>query len=62
MADYRIRQATLDDIPVLVRHRIEMFAAIGVPIDADAVARAFEQWLTKHKDQIPLPAEQAVGR
>ena len=47
MADYRIRQATLDDIPVLVRHRIEMFAAMGVPVDADAVAGAFEQWLTK---------------
>ena len=44
---YRIRQATLDDIEVLVHHRFAMFSDMGVPLDAAALAPAFAQWLRK---------------
>jgi GNAT superfamily N-acetyltransferase len=43
--DYRIRTATLDDADVLVRHRIGMFTDMGVPLDAEALDRAFREWL-----------------
>ena len=42
---YRIRPATLDDIDVLVRHRIGMFTDMGVPLDAAALAESFRAWL-----------------
>lgn len=45
MSDYRIRVATLDDLDVLVHHRIAMFQDMGVPLDATAVAGAFRPWL-----------------
>ena len=45
MPDYRVRTGRLDDIPVLVRHRIDMFAALHVPIEHDAVVAAYGRWL-----------------
>jgi GNAT superfamily N-acetyltransferase len=45
MSDYRIRVATLDDLDVLVHHRIAMFEDMGVPLDAPAIAGAFRPWL-----------------
>jgi hypothetical protein len=40
MTDYRIREATLDDVDVLVHHRIAMFTDMGSPMDAQAVSLA----------------------
>ena len=45
MSDYRLRVATLDDVDVLVHHRIAMFQDMGVPLDATAVDGAFRPWL-----------------
>ena len=45
MTDYRIRAATLDDVDVLVHHRIAMFQDMGVALDAAAVDAAFRPWL-----------------
>jgi GNAT superfamily N-acetyltransferase len=45
MADYRIRAATLDDIDILVHHRLAMFTDMGSPMDANAVGRAFRAWV-----------------
>ena len=45
MADYRVRTATIDDVDVLVHHRIAMFQDMGVPLDAAAVDAAFRPWL-----------------
>src|SRR5258706_16426399 len=45
MPDYRIRVATLDDLDVLVHHRIAMFQDMAVPLDAAAVDAAFRPWL-----------------
>ena len=42
---YGVRSATLDDIDVLVRHRIGMFTDMGVPLDAAALGEAFRAWL-----------------
>ena len=47
MSDYRIRPATLDDVDVLVRHRVAMFSAMGTSFDADVVTKAFRDWVTK---------------
>ncbi len=44
-AEYRIRTATLGDADVLVRHRIGMFTDMGVVVDAEALGRAFREWL-----------------
>ena len=41
----RIRPATLDDLDVLVRHRISMFTDMGVPLDAAALDESFRAWL-----------------
>lgn len=43
--DYVLRAATLDDLDVLVHHRVAMFTDMGVPIDAAAVGAAFAAWL-----------------
>src|SRR5262245_3627374 len=48
MSDYRIRQATLADADVLVRHRTAMFEDMGVAIDREAVGTAFRAWLMEH--------------
>jgi GNAT superfamily N-acetyltransferase len=45
MSTYRVREATLDDIDVLVGHRLGMFADMGVTIDRPSVAAAFGRWL-----------------
>ena len=45
MTDYHIREATLDDMDVLVRHRLAMFAEMGRAFDAVLVAQLFRDWL-----------------
>jgi GNAT superfamily N-acetyltransferase len=45
MSDYRLRVATLDDLDVLVHHRVAMFQDMGVALDAAAIAGAFGPWL-----------------
>ena len=47
MPDYRIRAATLADVDALVHHRIAMFREMGTAIEADSVAKAFGDWVTK---------------
>jgi GNAT superfamily N-acetyltransferase len=47
MTDYRIRPAALDDVEVLVHHRVAMFSDMGTPMDADAVARVFRNWVIR---------------
>jgi len=42
---YHVREATLDDVDTLVRHRVAMFADMGRTFDAAAVERAFRAWL-----------------
>ena len=46
MPDYRIRPATAGDIEMLVHHRVAMFTDMGTPMDADAVARSFREWVS----------------
>jgi GNAT superfamily N-acetyltransferase len=50
MSTYRVREATLDDIDVLVGHRLGMFADMGVTLDRPNVAAAFSGWL---REMIP---------
>jgi GNAT superfamily N-acetyltransferase len=45
---YRVRPATLDDLDVLVRHRVAMFTDMGAPVDATLLAREFRRWLGVH--------------
>ncbi len=45
MLDYSIREATLDDIDILVHHRLAMFAEMGRPFDAPLIAELFRGWL-----------------
>jgi len=47
---YRVREATLDDADVLVRHRIAMFTDMGRKFDAAALDAAFRVWLA---EQVP---------
>ncbi|HXD75538.1 MAG TPA: GNAT family N-acetyltransferase [Vicinamibacterales bacterium] len=47
MSDYRIRPATTADVEALVRHRLAMFAEMGVSLDAPAVRQLFRDWLLK---------------
>jgi len=47
MPDYRIRAATPADVDALVHHRIAMFREMGTSIEADSVAKAFGDWVTK---------------
>ena len=44
---YRVRPATLDDVNVLVRHRVGMFTDMGVPLDVPALQAAFREWLAE---------------
>jgi GNAT superfamily N-acetyltransferase len=44
---YRVRAATLDDLDVLVRHRVAMFRDMGVALDASDLERAFMGWLRR---------------
>jgi GNAT superfamily N-acetyltransferase len=42
---YHVRPATLDDVDVLVRHRVAMFSDMSVPLDEASLAPAFARWL-----------------
>jgi GNAT superfamily N-acetyltransferase len=42
---YRVRPATLDDLDVLVHHRVAMFSDMGVPLEEHVLESAFAQWL-----------------
>jgi GNAT superfamily N-acetyltransferase len=44
---YRVRPATLDDTDALVRQRLGMFTDMGIPLDIDALDRAFRVWLAE---------------
>ena len=44
---YLIREATLDDVEVLVRHRIGMFTDMGLTLDVPALDAAFRTWLAE---------------
>ena len=44
---YLIREATLDDVDVLVRHRIGMFTDMGLALDVPALDTAFRRWLAE---------------
>jgi GNAT superfamily N-acetyltransferase len=43
---YSIRQATITDIPQIVRHREEMFRDMGIPAAFEDMAAATALWLT----------------
>jgi GNAT superfamily N-acetyltransferase len=45
MPDDRIRPATLEDLDVLVHHRVAMFTDMGVAVDVPALDHAFRAWL-----------------
>ena len=53
---YLVRAATLDDIDVLVRHRIAMFTDMGGPVDAETIDVGFRTWL---RDLMPSGAYRA---
>ena len=42
---YRIRPATVSDIPAIVEHRAEMFREMGIAAEFDDMAAATELWL-----------------
>ena len=44
---YRIRPATIDDLDVLIHHRVAMFLDMGVTPDVQALSAAFRAWLQK---------------
>ena len=43
--DYRVRAATLDDVEILVAHRLAMFTEMGTSFDAPLVRELFRDWL-----------------
>jgi GNAT superfamily N-acetyltransferase len=45
--DYNVRPAAIEEIDLLVQHRIAMFTEMGTAIDADSVAAAFRNWVTR---------------
>jgi GNAT superfamily N-acetyltransferase len=42
---YHIREATIDDMDVLVRHRLAMFTDMARPFDAPLIDQMFRDWL-----------------
>ncbi len=42
---FTVREATLDDLDVLVRHRIQMFEDMGIAGDRRKLADEFARWL-----------------
>jgi GNAT superfamily N-acetyltransferase len=44
---YRVRPATLDDVDMLVHHRVGMFTDMGVPMDVPALQARFRDWLAE---------------
>jgi GNAT superfamily N-acetyltransferase len=53
---YRVRPATLDDLDVLVAHRIAMFTDMNVAVDAAMLRPAFARWL---RETMPAGAYRA---
>ncbi len=47
VSSYRIRPATIDDLDVLVHHRLAMFTELGATFDAPVVRRLYQDWLRK---------------
>jgi len=47
MADYAVREATLDDVEALAHHRLAMFTEMGVAFDAPVIRQMFTDWLIK---------------
>jgi GNAT superfamily N-acetyltransferase len=47
-ADYRVRAATIEDVDVLVHHRVAMFTDMGVSMDVAGLETAFRAWLIEH--------------
>jgi len=45
MSDYRVREATLGDVDVLVHHRLAMFAEMRRAFDAPRIDRMFRDWV-----------------
>lgn len=45
---YRVRPATLEDLDVLIRHRLAMFTDMGRTVDAAVLAREFRSWLMEN--------------
>jgi GNAT superfamily N-acetyltransferase len=45
---YRVRPATLDDIDILVHHRIAMFTDMGNQLDEAMLRDKFSAWLRVH--------------
>ena len=45
MPAYRIREATIDDMDVLVRHRLAMFSDMARAFDAPLIDQMFRDWL-----------------
>ena len=53
---YRVRPATLDDLDLLVAHRIAMFTDMNVAVDAAMLQPAFARWL---RETMPAGAYRA---
>lgn len=51
MSPYNVRPATLDDVDVLVQHRIAMFTDMRVTMDPAALGTAFRKWLASTMPQ-----------
>ena len=47
---YSIRQATIADIPHIVRHRELMFREMGIPAEFEDMTAATELWLRLHPE------------
>jgi len=45
---FTVRPATLDDVDVLIRHRIQMFVDMGRAVDTPMLEREFSRWLHEH--------------
>jgi GNAT superfamily N-acetyltransferase len=45
---FTVRPATLDDLDVLVRHRVQMFTDMGIAVDGAMLATEFAKWLQQH--------------
>jgi len=44
---YRVRESTVDDVEVLVHHRLAMFREMGSTFDEPTIARLSREWLLK---------------
>jgi len=48
MTEYRVREATIDDVDMLVHHRLSMFSEMGTAFDAPVIRQLFRDWLLTH--------------